>query len=155
MDVKSTLRVVDEGRLDAQPAVAQGQTFKWLVGNDACPTDRVRIGLAVYAPGRVEKLHWHPIEALYFVVSGHATVRNIEGQEFEAGPGTSIYAPAGLAGAHGWTVKEGLTLLSVRGTNEERKLTFEYDEKTQRSSVDVERLAKTGGLKFKSFYGND
>ena len=153
MEVKSTLRVINDGRLDAQPQVTQGQTMKWLVGTGDVPTDRVRIGLAIYAPGRVEPLHWHPIEALYYVISGHATVRNFEGNEFEAGPGTAIYAPAGIAGAHGWTVKEGLQLLAIRATTESaRKLQFKVDEETKRSYVDLENLAKNGGISFKSHY---
>jgi quercetin dioxygenase-like cupin family protein len=153
MEVKSTLRVLNAGRLDAQPAVTQGQTIKWLVGHEDEPTDRVRIGLATYAPGKVEQLHWHPIEALYFVISGHATVRDFEGNEYEAGPGTTIYAPAGIAGAHGWTVKEGMQLLAIRATTEDvRKLQFKVDEKTKRSYVDLDYLAKRGALSFKSHY---
>lgn len=153
MEVKSTLRVVNDGLLEKQPEVKTGQTMKWLVGHEAVPSDRVKVGLAIYSAGRVEGLHWHPIEALYFVISGHATVRDIEGNEIEAGPGTTIYAPAGLAGAHGWTVKEGMHLLAVRGcTEDNRKLTFEVDEKTGRSYCDVESLVRKGGLSFKSHY---
>jgi len=152
VDVKSTLRVINDGMLDAQPPVTQGQTLKWLVGHEE-DTDRVRIGLATYAPGRVEQLHWHPIEALYFVISGHATVRDFEGNAYEAGPGTTIYAPAGIAGAHGWTVKEGLQLLAVRATTEDvRKLQFKVDEQTKRSYVDLEYLAQRGARHFKSHY---
>ncbi len=153
MEVKPTLRVINEGKLDAQPPVAEGQTMKWLVGTGDVPTDRVRIGLAIYAPGRVEQLHWHPIEALYYVVGGHATVRDFAGNEYEAGPGTAIYAPAGIAGAHGWIVKEGLQLLAIRATTESvRKLQFKVDEKTKRSYVDLEDLAKRGAISFKSHY---
>ncbi len=109
--------------------------------------------MATYAPGRVEQLHWHPIEALYYVVSGHAVVRNYEGVEFEAGPGTVIYAPAGIAGAHGWAVKEGLQLLAVSATTEtDRKLQFKIDEETKRSYVDLDKLAKRDAISFKSHY---
>lgn len=153
MEVKSTLKVINEGRLDAQPAVTTGQTMKWLVGHDAMPADRIRVGLATYAPGRVEQLHWHPIEALYFVISGHATVREFAGNEYEAGPGTTIYALAGIAGAYGWTVKEGLQILAVRAsTDSVKKLQFKVDEKTKRSYVDLEELAKRGPISFKSHY---
>ena len=154
MEVKSTLRVVTDGNLDKLPSLSEGQTIKWLVGAGDVQTDRVRIGIATYAPGRVEQMHWHPIEALYYVVSGHATVRDIEGHEFEAGPGTAIYAPAGFAGSHGWTVKEGgMQLLAIRATTETaRKFQFKVDEQTQRSYVDIDNLAKNGGLNFKSHY---
>lgn len=152
-EVKSTLRVITAGNLDAQPRVTEGQTLKWLAGTDKIPTDRIRIGLATYAPGRVEQLHWHPIEALYFVISGHAVVRNFEGNEFEAGPGTTIYAPAGIAGAHGWVVKEGLQLLSVMATTEfGKKMQFKVDEKTQRSYIDIAELEKRDAISFTSHY---
>jgi hypothetical protein len=145
MEVKSTLRVINDGDLNLQPRVTEGQTIKWLVGNEGVPTDRIRIGLATYAPGRVEQLHWHPIEALY--------LRNFEGMECEAGPGTTIYAPAGIAGAHGWKVKEGLQLLSVIATAEpDRKMQFKVDAKTKRSYIDLEELAKRDAISFRSHY---
>ena len=93
MEVKSTLRVIDAAGLAAEEGVTQGQTIKRIVGHATEPSDRVRIGLATYEAGSYEQLHWHPIEAYYFVVSGHATVRDIEGREFPVGPGCSIYAP--------------------------------------------------------------
>ena len=61
-----------------------------------------RLGRASYKPGTHEQLHWHPIEACYYVISGHATVRNFEGKEHEVGPGSIIYAPPGIEGAHEW-----------------------------------------------------
>ena len=153
MEVKSTLRVIHDGDLTSQPPVTEGQTIKWLVGDEGVPTDRVRIGLATYAPGRVEQLHWHPIEALYFVISGHAVVRDFEGKEYEAGSGTTIYAPAGIAGAHGWVVKEGLQLLSVIATAKtDRKMQFKVDVKTMRSYIDLEELAKRDAISFTSHY---
>ena len=87
------------------------------------------------------------------VIGGHAMVRDFEGNEYEAGPGTTIYAPAGIAGAHGWEVKEGLQILAVRATTEnDKKLQFKVDEKTKRSYVDLDQLAKQGGIDFKSHY---
>jgi quercetin dioxygenase-like cupin family protein len=152
-EVKSTLKVIHDGDLASQPPVTEGQTMKYLVGCEGVPADRLRVGLATYAPGRVEQLHWHPIEALYYVVSGHAVVRNYEGVEVEAGPGTVIYAPAGIAGAHGWVVKEGLQLFVVSATVEtDRKLQFKIDEKTKRSYVDLEKLTKRNATSFKSHY---
>ena len=90
MDVKSTLKVIDAAPLSAEEGVTKGQTIKRIVGHAAVPTDRVRIGLATYEAGSYEQLHWHPIEAYYFVVSGHATVRDIEGREYPVGPGSSV-----------------------------------------------------------------
>jgi mannose-6-phosphate isomerase-like protein (cupin superfamily) len=153
MDVKSTLRVIDQANLQPGIGVTDGQTMKRLVGCPEVPTDRVRVGLASYEPGTIEELHWHPIEAFYYIISGHATVRDIEGHEFEVGPGTAIYAPPGIAGAHEWEVKEGLQLLAVRATTESvKKMQFTVDKKTKRSYIELDELARRGGLSFKSHY---
>ena len=131
MKVKSTLRVIDQANLKGHVGVIPGQSMKRLVGCPEVPTDRVRVGLATYAPGSIEELHWHPIESYYFVISGHATVRNFEGEEFEVGPGCSIYAPPGIAGAHEWEVKEALQILAVRATTESnKKMQFTVDKET-------------------------
>ena len=153
MEVKPTLQVVNEASLRWQKGVTDGQTIKALVGHADRPTDRIRTALATYEPGTIEALHWHPIEAFYFVVSGHATVRNIEGEEFEVGPGSYIYAPPGIAGAHEWEVKESLQLLSMRASTESvRKMQFTVDKKTKRSYIDLDELARRGGISFKSHY---
>ena len=153
MEVKSTLQVVNEASLKWQTGVTDGQTIKALVGHADRPTDRIRTALATYEPGTIEALHWHPIEAFYFVISGHATVRNIEGEEFEVGPGSYIYAPPGIAGAHEWEVKESLQLLSMRASTESvRKMQFTVDKKTKRSYIDLDELARRGGISFKSHY---
>ena len=154
MEVKSTLRVVNETEVQGRRGVTEGQTYKRLVG---CPevvsTDRVRLGRASYKPGTYEQLHWHPIEACYYVISGHATVRDIEGREYEVGPGAIIYAPPGIAGAHEWEVKEGLELLDIRATTEtNRKMQFTVDKETRRSYIDLEDLAYRDAISFKSHY---
>jgi mannose-6-phosphate isomerase-like protein (cupin superfamily) len=113
----------------------------------------VRTALATYEPGTVEQLHWHPIEAYYFVISGRAIVRDLQGNEYEAGPGTSIYAPPGIAGAHEWEIMEPTQLLSVRAsTDATRKLQFTVDKETKRSYIDLDELARRGGVSFKSHY---
>jgi quercetin dioxygenase-like cupin family protein len=153
MEIKSTLKVFNEAQVPAQRGVTDGQMFKPLVGNAQIPTDRIRAGLANYEPGTIEELHWHPIEAFYFVISGHAIVRDLEGNEHHAGPGSVIYAPPGIAGAHEWEVKEGLQLLAFRATTEsDRKFQFTVDKKTKRSYIDLEDLARLGGVSFKSHY---
>ena len=154
MEVQSTLRVIDEADYSGAPGVTQGQTYKRLVG---CPevvaTDRVRLGRASYLPGTYEQLHWHPIEACYYVISGHATVRDINGKEYEVGPGSIIYAPPGIAGAHEWEVKEALELIDIRATTEtNRKMQFTVDKVTRRSYIELEELAKRDGIAFKSHY---
>lgn len=76
MEVQSTLRVINESEVQGSRGVTDGQTYKRLVGcPEAVATDRVRLGRASYVPGTYEQLHWHPIEACYYVIAGHATVR--------------------------------------------------------------------------------
>jgi mannose-6-phosphate isomerase-like protein (cupin superfamily) len=152
--VKSTLKIVNEADFEGARGVTEGQTYKRLVG---CPevvvTDRVRLGRASYLPGTREQLHWHPIEACYYVISGHATVRDVEGREYEVGPGSILYAPPGIAGAHEWEVKEGLELLDIRATTESnRKMQFTVDRKSMRSYIDLDELTKREGVSFKSHY---
>ena len=111
------------------------------------------MGLATYAPGTIEELHWHPIEAFYYIISGHAIVRDINGKEYEVGAGTALYCPPGIAGAHEWEVKESLQLLAVRASTESnKKMQFTVDKKTKRSYIDLEDLAKRDGISFKSHY---
>jgi mannose-6-phosphate isomerase-like protein (cupin superfamily) len=153
MEIKSTLKVINAANVKGGEGVIPEQSMQRLVGCAEVPTDRLRVGLASYKPGAIEALHWHPIEAFYFVLSGHAIVRNYEGEEFEVGPGTAIYAPPGIAGAHEWEVKEGLSILAVRATTESnKKLQFTVDKETKRSYIDLDDLAKRDGLSFKSHY---
>src|SRR5688500_12124586 len=153
MEVKSTLKVINAASLKSHPGVCKGQTMKQLVGFPELPTDRIRVSLATYEAGSHEELHWHPIEAFYFVISGQATVRDIEGTEYEVGPGSFVYAQPGIAGAHEWEVKESLHIMAVRATTEpNRKLQFTVDRKTKRSYIELEELARRGGVSFKSHY---
>lgn len=153
-DVRATLRIHHVAEVAGRPGPAgPGQAYQALIGTEERPTDRVRLGRSTYEPGTVEALHWHPIEALYYVVSGHATVRDVEGREYEVEPGSVVYAPAGLAGAHEWQVHESLELLDIRATNDpSRKLQLTVDRKTLRSSIDVEELARRDGISFPSHY---
>ena len=153
MEIKSTLKVIQAARLRGEEGVIPEQNMKRIVGCPEVPTDRLRVGLASYKPGAKEELHWHPIEAFYFVLSGHATVRDYEGKEYEVEAGSAIYAPPGIAGAHEWEVKEGLTLLAVRATTESnKKLQFTVDKETKRSYIDLNDLVKRDGVSFKSHY---
>jgi quercetin dioxygenase-like cupin family protein len=153
MEIKSTLRIINANELQGQVGVIDGQNMKRLAGCPEVPTDRIRVGLATYAPNSLEALHWHPIESFYYVISGQATVRDVEGREYEVGPGTAIYAPPGIAGAHEWEVKEALQILAVRATTEsERKFQFTVDKVSKRSYIDLDELAKRGGVSFKSHY---
>ena len=152
-DLKSTLQVFNEADLESEAGVTEGQTLKRLLGHDERPTERIRALLATYKPGTVEQLHWHTIEAFYYVVSGRAIMRDIEGKIYDAGPGTVVYAPAGIAGSHEWEVPERLQLIAFRATTDpERKLQFTVDRSTMVSRIDLDELIKRAGVKFKSLY---
>ncbi|MEI8034807.1 MAG: cupin domain-containing protein [Betaproteobacteria bacterium] len=153
MEVKSTLKVINEADIQGGVGVIPGQNMKRLIGCAEIPTDRLRVGLATYVPGSIESLHWHPIEAFYYIISGHATVRDIEGKEYEVRAGSFLYCPPGIAGSHEWEVKESLQLLAIRGTTESnKKLQFSVDKATKRSYIDLEELAKRDAISFSSHY---
>jgi mannose-6-phosphate isomerase-like protein (cupin superfamily) len=153
MEIESTLLVLGASAVNAQEGVTQGQSLRPMIGNAQHPTDRLRVALANYEPNTLEQLHWHPIEACYFVVSGSAIVRDINNKEYQVGPGTIIYCPPGIAGAHEWEVKDKMQLLSIRASTEsDKKLQFTVDKKTRRSYIDLEDLAKRDAISFKSHY---
>jgi quercetin dioxygenase-like cupin family protein len=152
-ELKSTLRVFNEADVNANPGVTEGQTQKRLVGFPEHPSERIRMILASYKTEALEQLHWHPIETLAFVVSGRAVVRDIEGNSYDVGPGSVVYAPAGISGSHEWDIKEPLQLIAVRATTDlERGLQFTVDKKTLASTIEFDELLKRGGGHFKSLY---
>ena len=153
MNVKSTLKIINAAHIESKPGMGKkGHTIKALVGTDI-QTDRMRVTLATYEPNVLEKLHWHPIEAFYFIISGHIVVRDIEGRESEMGPGMAIYCPAGIAGAHEWESKDHVQLLAFRCTPEaNRKLQFTVDKETKRSYIDLDDLIASDGVNFASHY---
>lgn len=154
MEITSTLRVIENSQVKPQPGVVAGQTVQPHVGVPEFPSERVRVAVATFQPGVHEELHWHAIEVFYYVMAGSAIVRDYHGKEYPVGPGSSIYAPAGVAGSHEWQVgKEGLQLLSIRATREgHKRMQFTVDRETRRSYIELEELAKMDGVSFKSHY---
>ena len=154
MKLKPTLRVIHESRVKKLPGVVKGQTVQPIVGVPRFPSERVRVAVATFKAGTHEELHWHAIEVFYYVMAGSAIVRNYHGKEYRVGPGSAIYAPAGIAGSHEWQVgKNGLQLLSIRATLEgHKRMQFTVDRKTRRSYIELDELAKMDGVSFKSHY---
>ena len=151
--IKPTMRVVSRHKVKDTVGVIDGQTVRPLCGSDEFPSERIRVGLAKFKAGLHEHLHWHPIEVYYYVLAGHATVRDYAGKEYEVGPGDSIYAPAGIAGSHEWQVKEGLELLSIHATRDgHRRMQFTVDRSTGRSHIDMHELTRMDAFDFKSHY---
>jgi hypothetical protein len=87
-------------------------------------------------------------------MSGSAIVRDYHGKEYLVGPGSAIYAPAGLAGSHEWQIgSDGLQLLSIRATLDgHRRMQFTVDRETRRSYIELNELAAMDGVSFKSHY---
>ena len=154
MEIESTLRVINESHVKKLPGVVPGQTVQPLVGVPDFPSERVRVAVATFQPGVHEELHWHAIEVFYYVMSGSAIVRDYHGKEYPVGPGSAIYAPAGIAGSHEWQIGEkGLQLLSIRATLEgHKRMQFTVDRETRRSYIELDELAKMDGVSFGSHY---
>jgi quercetin dioxygenase-like cupin family protein len=147
------LQVYNANKIEGGTGVVPGQHYTHLIGIPERPTDRVRLGRAVYRPHTLEPLHWHPIEALYYVISGSATLRDIANNEYEVSAGSVVYCPAGLEGAHEWQIHESLELLDIRATNQtDKKFQFTVDKETLRSYIDVRELRRRDGFSFPSHY---
>jgi mannose-6-phosphate isomerase-like protein (cupin superfamily) len=154
MDVQPTLRVINQAEVKEVPGIVNGQTLRPLVGVPEFPSERVRAAVATFKPGVHELLHWHAIEVFYYVLAGSAIVRDYHGKEYPVGPGSAIYAPAGIAGSHEWQVgNDGLQLLSIRAALEgHKRMQFTVDRETRRSYIEFEELAVMDGVSFKSHY---
>ena len=152
-NLKSTLVVFNEADVKGGPGIVEGQTMKMLVGSKERPSERLSVALATFKPGTLEQLHWHLIEGVYYVISGRAVMRDIEGKRHNLGPGSVIYAPAGIAGSHDWDIKEELQLIGIRATNDpSRLIQFDVDESTKKSTIEFKQLMRWGVSKFKSLY---
>jgi len=154
MELKSTLQVFNEADEPTIPGVTTGQTAKQLAGNERHPSERLMIRLVTFEVGAHARLHWHLIEAFYYVISGRAIMTDIEGKTMEIGPGTVIYAPPGILGSHSWKVTEKLQLIGVRATAEAEKanLQFFVDTTTMDSSLSFNLLENMQAVSFKSLY---
>ena len=151
MEVKSTLRVFNQAAVQGAPGVVgQGQLVKQLAGSAEHPSERLTVVLVSFEPGTHEHLHWHLIEVFYYVISGRAVMKDIEGKTYDIGPGSAIYASPGIAGSHSWEIKEKLQLIGIRATADpERTIQFDVDPATKESTMPVERLAKRQAISLK------
>ena len=151
MDIKSTLRLFNEAELKGIQGVAgRGMNVKQLAGNAERPTERLTVNLATFEPGVHEHLHWHLIEVFYFVLSGRAEMKDIEGGTHEITAGMVIYAPPGIAGAHSWFIKEKLQLIGIRATSDpEKTIQFDVNPETKDSSIPLWRLEQRQAINIK------
>ncbi len=157
-DLKSTLRVFNEKEIDGGGTkvgvdVKAIQSRKVLIGSDERPTERLRVHLNIFKPGTKVPLHWHLIEAVYYVIRGRAVMEDVEGKRYELGPGGVVYYPAGIAGAHSWEIIEEMELISIRATTDrEKMIQFSIDPSTKVSSIKFDDVLRCGGAQFKSLY---
>jgi mannose-6-phosphate isomerase-like protein (cupin superfamily) len=157
VEVNSTIRVFHESDVNVA-AGPEGQVIKTLVGTESLPTDRIRLLVATFEAGttpfQATTLHWFLIETAFYVVSGRALIRDIEGHSYEVGPGSVIYVPPGVAGAFEWEFKERTKLIGIRAsTDPEKNIQFNIaDKSTLESSVTLDYLVKRGLAELKSFY---
>ena len=141
MKLKTTLRVFNETDVPEGSGIVPGQIRKRLAGTPEHPSERIMSLVATFKVGTLEHLHWHLTEAFHYVISGRAVVRDIEGKEYEVGPGSIIYAPPGVAGSHEWEVKEDLKLIAFRATTDpQRNLQIWVDQSTLESRIDFDHL---------------
>jgi mannose-6-phosphate isomerase-like protein (cupin superfamily) len=154
MKLKSALKVFNQSEVPQSQGVIPGLTIRKLAGSTLHPSERINVGLASFAPGTHEHLHWHLIETFHYVVGGTATVRDIEGNSYAVGPGDVIYGPPGLRGAHEWEVKETLTILTIKATNApERAIQFNLSGDNMQSQAELQYLIERGAADMKqSFY---
>ncbi|MFC1798341.1 cupin domain-containing protein [Thermodesulfobacteriota bacterium] len=121
-----------------------------MAGSAKHPSERIGVILATFKPGTLEHLHWHLTEAFHYIISGRGVVRDIEGNSYDIGPGTVVYAPPGLLGSHEWEVIEELQLISVKGTiDPEKIIQFTVDKSTKESKVDLDYLIERGAADLK------
>ena len=151
MEIKSTLKVFNEADIPGAPGVVgRGQLVKQLAGSAERPSERLTVVLVSFEPGTHEHLHWHLIEVFYYVISGRAVMKDIEGKSHDIGPGSVVYASPGIAGSHSWEIKERLQLIGVRATADpEKTIQFDVDPTTKESTMPVDRLAKRQAISLK------
>jgi mannose-6-phosphate isomerase-like protein (cupin superfamily) len=150
MDLQSTIRVSHEEDVTSVPGIGARQKVRVLIGNDAQPSERMFVFVKTFEAGTHETLHWHLIEVFYYIISGRGVLRDITGKSYDLTPGTSIYAPPGIAGSHEWEVFEPLQLIGFRAARDgANMMQFSVDKETRESSISCEYLARWGGTQFK------
>jgi len=75
-------------------------------------TDLVVLGVS-FDPGARTHWHSHPEGQVLYVLEGKAFVKTEDGEHVEAGPGDTVYAPAGELHWHGAAPDSSMTHLSI------------------------------------------
>lgn len=153
MAIESTLTIFNASEIEKIQGYVKEHQRQPLIGNKEHPSERIFVSRATFEAGAFSPFHWHPIEVLYYVISGRAIVNDIEGNRREMTAGSVLYAPAGIAGSHEWEVKETMQLLSIRATTDHTRLIqFSVDKSSKESSMTFKDLTRSIGYRFASFY---
>ena len=150
MEMQSTIRVLHEDDVKTVPGIGARQLIRVLTGNNDRPSERMFVFVKTFEAGTHEKLHWHLIEVFYYVISGRAVLKDINGKKYDLAAGTSIYAPPGMSGSHEWEVLEELQLIGIRATCDgPSMMQFDVDMETKESSISHEYLKRWGNESLK------
>jgi quercetin dioxygenase-like cupin family protein len=68
--------------------------------DERTPTQNLLSGYVVMEPGEKLDLHAHEVEELQIFLSGYGTIGDIDGIKHSVGPGSFLYCPPGIDGAH-------------------------------------------------------
>jgi quercetin dioxygenase-like cupin family protein len=91
----------DERR--ARPPRFNGTVVE-VIADAATPLKTQRCGVSTLTPGTIEAFHYHSVEAIEYIISGRAIVRDLSLQTIELGPGDAILFPPGPDSAHEWQI---------------------------------------------------
>jgi mannose-6-phosphate isomerase-like protein (cupin superfamily) len=150
MEMKPTIRVFHEAGAKSVPGIEVRQNVRVLTGNEDRPSERMFVFVKNFEAGTHETLHWHLIEVFYYIISGRGVLKDIAGNSYELGPGTSIYAPPGIAGSHEWDIIEPLQLIGFRATRDgPSMMQFVVDKDTGESTIPFDYLERWGNVQLK------
>lgn len=153
MEIESTVKIINEADIKERPGIVPGQVVKGLVGSQT-PTERISVSIATFEPGTYEWLHWHLIEVAYYVISGHAVVKDVNGKTYNLDPGSLLYAGPGLAGAHSWEAKEQFQLVVIRATSDPSRTYPQFNMENEQNKefvIKFDSLVRSG-LQKQSLY---
>ena len=79
--LKSRVRSINEANVEGK--LGEYGTSKQLVGGTDIPTERLSIGVTSFKAGDRAPFHFHLHERVYYMISGRAILRDIEGLSYQ------------------------------------------------------------------------
>lgn len=150
--MESTLKFTYEKDIKAEPGQAgKGHTIKRMTSRPLTSTERIEYIINEYEQGVREPLHWQITETAFYILSGHAEMKDINGKTYDLSPQDCVYAPAGISGAYSLEAKTKLITIvfDVWADVEGQGVPWIIvDEKTKMSTIDLENILKYGKTLF-------